>query len=497
MRRCRIQVFGGAFTALIGLVALVATGDKALASAPSVCTSPPPALENGSFEAPSIALSSGSWGFLPVSTTGLAWKTTDPTQVVEIWIASAMGIGQAPQGTRVAELNANNPSMLYQDLTTVPGQKMVWTLRHRGRTGVETMNVRIGPPAGALQAQVPRGQATPAITDDTASWGTAVGAYDVPPGQTLTRFGFDAVVPAAGSYGNLLDDIVFSVAATACDDADTVVAGRSVSVPLLVNDRGTGLTLSAPTAPAHGTVALVGGVPLYTPAPGFVGTDTFSYTVTDAAGESSSAQVFITVTPPAPPVAIAKESRDVGMTVQEVLLPKPDGGTVRLLDRDGNPQTRFSVKGEGAYELDDETGRVRFSPVAGFAGSATAIRYRVSDAYRQASEATYHAHVDAPPVAAVCASRRRMTLHWWVRAGSRLRSLQVTVDGTRTATLDGRARSVTVDLTGRPRRLVEVSVSGRTRRGDVVGTVRRYRTCVARIAHRPLPTLRLLAPGRL
>src|SRR5499433_2528867 len=55
----------------------------------------------------------------------------------------------------------------------------------------------------------------------------------------------------------------------------------------LANDTGTALTIVANTNPANGTLKLNGdGSFSYTPKPGFTGTDTFSYTVSD------SVQVF-------------------------------------------------------------------------------------------------------------------------------------------------------------------------------------------------------------
>src|SRR5262249_62264372 len=56
---------------------------------------------------------------------------------------------------------------------------------------------------------------------------------------------------------------------------------------VLVNDTGSPLTIVANTNPANGTLKLNGdGSFSYTPKPGFTGTDTFSYTVSD------SVQVF-------------------------------------------------------------------------------------------------------------------------------------------------------------------------------------------------------------
>ena len=57
------------------------------------------------------------------------------------------------------------------------------------------------------------------------------------------------------------------------------------------------------TAPAHGTVTIAGDVVTYTPAAGYFGGDSFTYTATGAGGTSNVATVSLTVaTPPAPTV---------------------------------------------------------------------------------------------------------------------------------------------------------------------------------------------------
>jgi len=79
---------------------------------------------------------------------------------------------------------------------------MRWHLKHRGRAGVDTMRVMIGSPKGALV------QSGAAISTGNTAWQQYTGTYTVPAGQTTTRFAFQAVT--AGSYGNFIDDIVFT-----------------------------------------------------------------------------------------------------------------------------------------------------------------------------------------------------------------------------------------------------------------------------------------------
>jgi hypothetical protein len=70
-------------------------------------------------------------------------------------------------------------------------------------------------------------------------------------------------------------------------------------IQVLANDSdpdGDVLTLTSTSTPAQGAVAIVGNALRYTPAPGFSGTDSFTYTVSDGRGGTASATVTISVT---------------------------------------------------------------------------------------------------------------------------------------------------------------------------------------------------------
>ena len=80
-------------------------------------------------------------------------------------------------------------------------------------------------------------------------------------------------------------------------DTATVAAGSSVLVNVLAVDTGNGLTITSVGTPAHGTAAIQNGELLYTAAAGYAGNDAVSYVATDAAGETASATLTLTVTP--------------------------------------------------------------------------------------------------------------------------------------------------------------------------------------------------------
>jgi hypothetical protein len=55
------------------------------------------------------------------------------------------------------------------------------------------------------------------------------------------------------------------------------------------------------------------------------------------------------------------------------------------------------VPGQGTYTLDPATGEVTFVAALGYLGTATAVTYRVSDAYGQTADATFTPTVTLPP----------------------------------------------------------------------------------------------------
>jgi hypothetical protein len=166
-------------------------------------------LGNGGFEAPGTAPDS----FVLLDASEVApWNTTDSSNQIELWGDTFLGV-DAFEGGSFAELNANSPGTLYQDVVTTPGATMDWTLHHRGRDGIAVMKVLIGDAATAdVLSDGGWDAVSPDISDGPEAWGTATGLYVVPAGQTCTRFAFRAVSSgvASPSYGNLLDGIAFS-----------------------------------------------------------------------------------------------------------------------------------------------------------------------------------------------------------------------------------------------------------------------------------------------
>jgi hypothetical protein len=195
------------------------------------------------------------------------WKTTASDGLVELqrqvsgFASSASNNGsqywdnsgpRPAHGLVHAEINAEETAALFQDIRTIGGQRITWSIKHRGRffgstaTSSESSNatnnrdkfeIRIGPEGGTLTAQTPAREIRPGevwntldatysssattfvtrSSGHTAStmytrledgWILYTGTYTVPAGQTSTRFQFESR-GSSGTLGNLIDDIGF------------------------------------------------------------------------------------------------------------------------------------------------------------------------------------------------------------------------------------------------------------------------------------------------
>ena len=108
--------------------------------------------------------------------------------------------------------------------------------------------------------------------------------------------------PAGGSDTATVTVTVNPVNAdpVASNDSATIAYNTATLIDVLSNDSdadGDALTLSGTTDGANGSVVIVGGQVQYAPNPGFSGTDTFTYTVSDGNGGTDTASVTVTVAP--------------------------------------------------------------------------------------------------------------------------------------------------------------------------------------------------------
>lgn len=167
--------------------------------------------------------------------------------------------------------------------------------------------------------------------------------------------------------------------------ANTVSVSTFVGLPTTIavtaNDTdpdGDPLTVTGATQPANGTVSIVSASSVrYSPAAGFLGTDRFTYTISDGRGGSASAQVTVTVIGGAnnPPTAVDDRAVTVaGRAVTINVLANdfdPDGDHLELVGHSAPSSGAAQVIGHGL---------IRYVPHAGFVG-IDSLTYSITDGW--------------------------------------------------------------------------------------------------------------------
>ena len=232
---------------------------------------------------------------------------------------------------------------------------------------------------------------------------------------------FDAISANGNWFNGQIDDVavynralsaaevsaLYSLGANDCPtatDASIVVnENGSVTFNLTGSDpNGDALQFNVTQAPAHGTVVLQvqTGAASYTPTPGYCGTDTFRFTVSDGSCVSAEATVLVTVVCNQCPTA-----SNGSISVDE-------NGSVNFAlsasDPENDPLQYVLTQGpaHGTIVLQVQSGQATYTPNAGYCGPDS-FRFKVSDAAcGDSAEATVSITVNClnlPPTGCVAA----------------------------------------------------------------------------------------------
>jgi outer membrane protein OmpA-like peptidoglycan-associated protein len=186
------------------------------------------------------------------------------------------------------------------------------------------------------------------------------------------------------------------------DNLSVARDSAATGIAVLANDtdpENDPLTITGTSSPAHGTVSFSAGQVSYTPAAGYVGTDSFTYTITDGFGGSDTAIVTITIGAGGnrPPVAANDSVQTPPATPVRILVLGNDSDP----DGDGLSVSSVSKPAHGDAVLNSD-GTVTYTPAAGFEGSDV-FSYVISDGRGGTATAQVTVQVgagaNAPPVA--------------------------------------------------------------------------------------------------
>ncbi len=174
------------------------------------------------------------------------------------------------------------------------------------------------------------------------------------------------------------------------NDTATTTEGAPVTIDVLANDTGNGLSITSVTQPANGSVSIVDGAVVFTPNQGFVGTDVFTYTVTNSTGGQSQATVNVTVTAAATAVNVAPIAQADAATTTTTAT-TGQAVTIDVLandsDADGDALSIETITQPVNGSTAIVNGQVVYTPTAGFVGTDT-FTYTISDGNGHTTTAT-------------------------------------------------------------------------------------------------------------
>ncbi len=189
-----------------------------------------------------------------------------------------------------------------------------------GTSAAATATMTVSQPTLTISpSTLPAGTATVAYsqtlsaTSGTTPYSFAVTGGALPAGMTLASSGLLSGTPtveqdqsftvtatdAHGATGSQVYTLTIAIAAPVAGDVAATVSANSSDNDISLNiSGGAAASVAIVTTPTHGTTITTGSSISYTPAVGYSGADSFTYSATNATGTSSPATVAITISQP-------------------------------------------------------------------------------------------------------------------------------------------------------------------------------------------------------
>jgi len=254
-----------------------------------------------------------------------------------------------------------------------------------------TLAITIGPSSGAATVN---GDGTITYTPEETTSGNVIFSY------TLT----DEDGDSSSAEVTVTVDAAANAIPVAGSPSVTTPQNTAVAITLLGSDTNTGdqLTYLLATGSSHGALGSISGSSVtYTPATGYSGSDSFTYTVSDGKDTSAPGAVRITVEEPINTLPVAGSFG--------VATPQNTAVTIILQGSDGNTSDQLTYSlatGPSHGALGVISGAsVTYTPASGYSGSDS-FTYTVSDGQGASTPGTVSITVEAPVNTAPVASFR-------------------------------------------------------------------------------------------
>ncbi|WP_081909524.1 T9SS type A sorting domain-containing protein [Aureispira sp. CCB-QB1] len=162
------------------------------------------------------------------------WSSTSSSGLMEFWRSPFNGVTSA-SGQQHIELNATQPSDLYVEICMFNNESFTWSFYHRGRSGLDSARLLIGPPGAEVQIL--------RFGTGNTNWVQYTGNYTNTHGNTLIRILLQPISTASGNQtvGNFIDLVEITGLAPVVEFeknaySDTEASGGNIP-NLIVNGR--------------------------------------------------------------------------------------------------------------------------------------------------------------------------------------------------------------------------------------------------------------------
>jgi hypothetical protein len=223
---------------------------------------------------------------------------------------------------------------------------------------------------------------TPIAAEVTAppfqmAWDTTLASNGI---HNLTAVARDVAgnVTTSAIVGVNVSNVIANAPPVANADTATTNAGTAVVLAVLANDtdaNGDALTIVGISSAVGGTATINGGATItFQPLPGFTGTGSFAYTISDGQGGTAIGTASVVVLPPPnqPPSANPDSASTPAGTAVVIQVLAND------TDPNGDPLVIVAVNSAVGGSAAITGSSVTFTPAAGFSGTAS-FTYTISD----------------------------------------------------------------------------------------------------------------------